>query len=60
VAHVKTYFLILFWMQVGVGILMAVLAARRLHLAGGGRRVPALFERLHGLRRHAPGPTGRV
>lgn len=59
-AHVKTYFLILFWMQVGVGILMAALAARRLHLAGGGRRVPVIFERLQGLRRHAPGSTGRV
>lgn len=59
-AHVKTYFLILFWLQVGVGCAMAALAARRLHLASGGRRVPALFERLHGLRRHAPDPAGRV
>ncbi|HEY0016861.1 MAG TPA: hypothetical protein VGC13_11100 [Longimicrobium sp.] len=60
VAHVKPYFSALFWLQLAVGILMSVLAARRLHLAGGGRRVPALFERLHDLRRQAPGPTGRV
>jgi hypothetical protein len=30
---------------------MCAFAARRLRLAGEGRRVPALFERLHTLRR---------
>jgi hypothetical protein len=59
-AEVGAYMTILFWLQVWAGILMAVLAARRLHLISGGRRVPALFERLQGLRRHAPGRAGRV
>lgn len=48
------------WMQVGVGCGMAALAVRRMHLASGGRRVPAIFERLHALRRPAPGRAGPV
>jgi hypothetical protein len=60
VADVKPYYAGFFWMQVGVGTLMAAVAARRLHLAGGGRRVPAVFERLDALRRSTPGRAGPV
>lgn len=54
-ASVKTYFVVYFWLQVAATSCMVVLAARRLHLASGGRRVPAVFERLHDLRRPAHG-----
>jgi hypothetical protein len=42
---------ILYWGSAVMIAAMAGLAARRLMLAGRGRRVPALFERLHALRR---------
>lgn len=59
-ADVHIYLTGFWYLQVGVGIGMAALAVRRLQLAGGGRRVPAVFERMHALRRHAHGPTGPV
>lgn len=55
VADVGPYYAALYWLQLGMGCLMAGLAARRLRLASGGRRVPALFERVHALRRPAHG-----
>jgi hypothetical protein len=42
---------IFYWMSAVMVGAMGALAARRLRLAGEGRRVPALFERLHSLRR---------
>ncbi len=60
VAEVRNYMAGLFWLQVGAGVCMVALAARRLHLAGGGRRVPAIFERLDALRRSTPGRAGPV
>lgn len=53
--YASTYFNIFYWMAVVLTAGMAGLAARRLHLASGGRRVPAVFERLHALRRPAHG-----
>jgi hypothetical protein len=46
---------IFFWGSMAVCTAMIGVAARRLRLAGKGRRVPALFERLHGLRRSPAG-----
>lgn len=39
-----------YWISIGVLAVMCLLAWRRLVLAAAGRRVPALFERLHALR----------
>jgi hypothetical protein len=55
VGYVLPYFHAYSWLHVVLGGVMAGIAARRLHLAGGGRRVPALFERLHALRRPTHG-----
>lgn len=54
-AYVATYYTIFLWLQVVLAGVMAGLVGRRLYLASGGRRVPALFERLHALRRAAHG-----
>lgn len=53
VAYVLPYFAAYLWLHVILGGVMAGIAARRLQLAAGGRRVPALFERLHAMRRTA-------
>lgn len=53
--YARTYFAVLYWVGIVVGLCMVGFAARRLHLATGGRRVPAVFERVHGLRRPAHG-----
>lgn len=54
-AHVEAY-RIFYWMALALSGIMVWLAARRLRMAAAGRRVPALFERLHALRRPAPEP----
>lgn len=54
-AYVVTYYTIYLWLQAVLAGVMAGIAARRLQLASGGRRVPALFEKLHALRRSAQG-----
>lgn len=53
-AHVEAY-RIFYWVALGLSAGMVGLAARRLRMATAGRRVPALFERLHALRRPAAG-----
>ena len=53
-AHVEAY-RIFYWVALGLSAGMAGLAARRLRMAAAGRRVPALFERMHALRRPAQG-----
>jgi hypothetical protein len=53
--YARTYFAVLYWMGIVIGLCMVALAARRLHLASGGRRVPAPFERVHALRRPVHG-----
>lgn len=55
VANVSAYYTIFLWLQVVLVGGMTALATRRLRLATGGRRVPALFERLHALRRPVHG-----
>jgi hypothetical protein len=52
-AHAEAY-RIFYWLAMALTAGMAGLAARRLRMAAAGRRVPALFERLHALRRPAP------
>jgi hypothetical protein len=51
----RTYFTVFYWVCIVVGVCMAGLAARRLQLATGGRRVPVAFEAVHALRRPAHG-----
>jgi hypothetical protein len=53
--YARTYFTVLYWVGIVIGLCMVGFAARRLHLASGGRRVPAAFERVHALRRPAHG-----
>lgn len=48
-------FRIFYWIGIALSASMVALAARRLHLARAGRRVPAVFEGLHAIRR---APTG--
>lgn len=55
VSYVLPYYSAYFWLHGVIGGVMTGIAARRLHLAGGGRRVPALFERLHAMRRPTHG-----
>jgi hypothetical protein len=55
VANVSVYHTIFLWLQVVLTGIMVGLAARRLRLASGGRRVPALFERLPEPRRPVHG-----
>jgi hypothetical protein len=47
---VGTYTAIYRWLQVVLGVIMVAFGARRLQMATGGRRVPALFEQLPALR----------
>jgi hypothetical protein len=53
--YARTYFAVFYWVCIVIGACMAGLAARRLQLAVGGRRVPAAFEAVHALRRPAHG-----
>jgi hypothetical protein len=55
ISYVLPYYSAYFWLHVVLGGVMVGIGARRLHLAGGGRRVPALFERLHAMRRPTQG-----
>jgi hypothetical protein len=50
VANVSLYYAMFLWLQVILAAVMTGLATRRLQLATGGRRVPALFEQLPALR----------
>jgi hypothetical protein len=53
--YARAYFAVLYWVGIVLGLCMVGFAARRLQLATGGRRVPALFERVHALRRPVHG-----
>ena len=53
--YAATYWTVFYWVCIVLGVCMAGLAARRLQLATGGRRVPAAFEAVHALRRPAHG-----
>jgi hypothetical protein len=53
--YAATFFTAFYWMSTLLAMCMAGLAARRLQRATGGHRVPALFERVHALRRPAHG-----
>jgi hypothetical protein len=53
--YAATYWTVFYWVCIVIGVCMAGLAARRLQLAAGGRRVPAAFEGVHTLRRPAHG-----
>jgi hypothetical protein len=55
VAGSSLYWIVFYWMALALTVCMAGLAARRLQLAVGGRRVPAAFEAVHALRRPAHG-----
>lgn len=53
--YAATYFTVFYWVTAALAWCMVGVAARRLQLATGGRRVPAPFERVHALRRAAHG-----
>ena len=53
--YAATYFTVFYWVTAAMAWCMVGVAARRLQLASGGRRVPAPFERVHALRRPAHG-----
>lgn len=53
--YATTYFTVFYWVIAAMAWCMVAVAARRLQLATGGRRVPAPFERVHALRRAAHG-----
>lgn len=53
--YAGTYWKVFYWVLGVLGVAMVLLAARRLQLASGGRRVPAAFEGVHALRRPAHG-----
>jgi hypothetical protein len=53
--YAATYWRVFYWVLTVLGVAMVLLAARRLQLASGGRRVPAAFEQVHALRRPAHG-----
>lgn len=53
--YAAAYFTVFYWVIAVMAWCMVAVAARRLHLASGGRRVPAPFERVHALRRAAHG-----
>jgi hypothetical protein len=53
--YAGTYFTVFYWVTTALGGGMVLLAARRLQLATGGRRVPAAFEAVHAVRRPAHG-----
>jgi hypothetical protein len=53
--YAATYFTVFYWVIAALAWCMVGVAARRLQLAAGGRRVPAPFERVHALRRAAHG-----
>lgn len=49
--YAAAYFKVFYWVAIVLETFMLGVAARRLQLASGGRRVPAPFERVHALRR---------
>lgn len=49
--YAATYYTVFYWVTTALAWCMVGVAARRLQLASGGRRVPAPFERVHALRR---------
>ncbi|HEX6367727.1 MAG TPA: hypothetical protein VF006_02265 [Longimicrobium sp.] len=53
--YAHSYYTVFYWVATALAWCMVGLAARRLQLATGGRRVPAPFERVHALRRPAHG-----
>jgi hypothetical protein len=53
--YAATYYKVFYWVAGALAWCMVGVAARRLQLATGGRPVPAPFERVHALRRPAPG-----
>lgn len=53
--YAAAYFTVFYWVIAALAWCMVGVAARRLQLATGGRRVPAPFERVHALRRTAHG-----
>lgn len=53
--YAATYYIVFYWVAAALAWCMVGVAARRLQLATGGRRVPAPFERVHALRRPAHG-----
>lgn len=53
--YAAAYFGVFYWVATVLEICMLGVAARRLYLASGGRRVPAPFERVHAMRRAAHG-----
>lgn len=54
-AYAAAYYTVFYWVAAAMAWCMVAVAARRLQLAGGGRRVPAPFERVRALRRPAHG-----
>lgn len=53
--YAGTYLSVFYWVAAALEVCMIAVAARRLYLATGGRRVPAPFERVHAMRRPAHG-----
>lgn len=53
--YAGTFYTVFYWVATALTACMLGIAARRLQLATGGRRVPAPFERVHALRRAAHG-----
>lgn len=53
--YAGTYFTVFYWVTTALGGCMVALAARRLRMATGGRRVPVAFEAVYALRRPAHG-----
>lgn len=53
--YAASFYTVFYWVAAALAWCMVGVAARRLQLASGGRRVPAPFERVHALRRAAHG-----
>jgi hypothetical protein len=53
--YAAAFYTVFYWVTAAMAWCMVGVAARRLQLATGGRRVPAPFERVHALRRAAHG-----
>ncbi|WP_420127561.1 hypothetical protein [Longimicrobium sp.] len=53
--YARTYFSVLYWVGIVIGLCMVGFAARRLQLSAGGRRVPPAFEAVHSMRRPVHG-----
>jgi hypothetical protein len=53
--YASAYWILFYWVTIALSVVMTAIAARRLQLASGGRRVPVAFEAVHALRRPAHG-----